>query len=159
MIDPVTAFAACSTAYKVLRKTVTVCQEIGQLSDTMAKWYGACQDLNASLEQRRNPTFLERRTLGKDTIEADSVRILLSQKENAKREYELKIALNMKFGPGTYKELQDLRKQMRQERRAYLMAQIESKRQIMNNCAIAALSFGILSVLGLGIYLLTLALP
>jgi len=138
---------------------VTVCQEIGQLSDTMAKWYGACQDLNASLEQRRNPTFLERRTLGKDTIEADSVRILLSQKENAKREYELKIALNMKFGPGTYKELQDLRKQMRQERRAYLMAQIESKRQIMNNCAIAALSFGILSVLGLGIYLLMLALP
>jgi hypothetical protein len=159
MIDPVTAFAACSTAYKVLRKTVTVCQEVGQLSDTMAKWYGACQDLNASLEQRRNPTFLERRTLGKDTIEADSVRILLSQKENAKREYELKIALNMKFGPGTYKELQDLRKQMRQERRAYLMAQIESKRQIMNNCAIAALSFGILGVLGLGIYLLMLALP
>ena len=159
MIDPVTAFAACSTAYKVLRKTVTVCQEIGQLSDTMGKWYGACQDLNASLEQRRNPTFLERRTLSKDTIDADSVKILLMQKDNARREYDLKIALNFKFGPGTYKELQDLRKQMRQERRAYLMAQIESKRQIMNNCAIAALSFGILCVLGGGIYLLMLALP
>lgn len=159
MIDPVSAFAACSTAYKVLRKTVTVCQEIGQLSDTMGKWYGACQDLNASLEQRRNPTFLERRTLSKDTIDADSVKILLMQKDNARREYDLKIALNFKFGPGTYKELQDLRKQMRQERRAILMAQVESKRQIMNNIAIAALSFGILGVLGLGIYLLMLALP
>ena len=159
MIDPVTAFAACSTAYKVLRKTVTVCQEVGQLSDTMSKWYGSCQDLNASLEQRRNPTFLERRTLGKDTIDADSVKILLMQKDNAKREYDLKIMLNMKFGLSTYKELQDLRKQMRQERRAILRAQIESKRQIMNNIAIAALSFGILGVLGGGIYLLLLALP
>ena len=64
----------------------------------------------------------------------------------------------MKFGPSTYKELQDLRKQMRQERRAHLIAQVESKRQIMNNCAIAALSFGILIVLGGGIYLLMLAL-
>ena len=63
MIDPVTAFAACSTAYKVLRKTVTVCQEVGQLSDTMSKWYGSCQDLNASLEQRRNPVSYTHLTL------------------------------------------------------------------------------------------------
>ena len=78
MIDPVSAFAACTTAYSMLRKTMTVCQEVGQLSETLGSWYNACQDLNAAEQQRRNPTFLERHTIGQDTIDGDSVKIPVS---------------------------------------------------------------------------------
>mgnify|MGYP000020461622 FL=1 len=159
MIDPVSAFAACTTAYSMLRKTMTVCQEVGQLSETLGSWYNACQDLNAAEQQRRNPTFLERHTIGQDTIDGDSVKILLHRKENLLREKELAFHLNFKWGPNTYSELTALRKSMRDERRAHELARIESKRQIINNAAITALSFGILGVLGGGIYALILVLP
>jgi hypothetical protein len=51
-----------------------------------------------------------------------------------------------------------MRRKIRAERERTVYAAMESKRQIKNNMAIAALSLGIISVLGGGIYLLTLVL-
>jgi len=68
------------------------------------------------------------------------------------------VNLDYRFGLGTYDEMLGMRRKIRAERERTVYAAMESKRQIKNNMAIAALSLGIISVLGGGIYLLTLVL-
>jgi CHASE3 domain sensor protein len=74
------------------------------------------------------------------------------------REKQIRFMLDMKWGHGTYDELSDMRKKMREERRQQEHARIETKRQIANNAVIGGLSLAILGVLGGGVYLLMIAL-
>jgi len=64
--------------------------------------------------------------------------------------------LNMRFGPSTYDDMLQMRRQIRKEREETVYAAMEAKRQIQNNMAIGGLSLGIISVLGGGIYLVIL---
>ena len=50
----------------------------------------------------------------------------------------------------------NMRRQIRKEREETVYAAMEAKRQIANNAAIGGLSFGIIAVLGGGIYLLVM---
>ena len=84
--------------------------------------------------------------------------ITIRAKKLKEFESEIKFMLDYRFGLGTYDEMLGMRRKIRAERERTVYAAMESKRQIKNNMAIAALSLGIISVLGGGIYLLTLVL-
>jgi len=64
--------------------------------------------------------------------------------------------LNMRFGPSTYDDMLQMRRQIRKEREETVYAAMEAKRQIQNNMAIGGLSLGIFAVLGGGVYLVIL---
>lgn len=158
MIDPLSAMAAAGLAFNTFKKVIGAAKDVESISKTLGDWYGACADVNAAERQRKQPTFLEKMSAGTDNIDAESIKILMHKKTLLSREKEIKFLLDMKWGHGTYDELSDMRKKMREERRQQEHARIETKRQIANNSAIAALSTAILGVLGGGIYLLMLAL-
>jgi len=158
VIDPLSAMAAAGLAFNTFKKVIGAAKDVESISKTLGDWYGACADVNAAERQRKQPTFLEKMSAGTDNIDAESIKILMHKKTLLSREKEIKFLLDMKWGHGTYTELSDMRKQMREERRQQEHARIETKRQIANNSAIAALSTAILGVLGGGVYLLMLAL-
>ena len=158
MIDPLSAMAAAGLAFSTFKKVIGTAKDVESISKTLGDWYGACADVNAAERQRKQPTFLEKMSAGTDNIDADSIKILMHKKTLLDREKDIRFMLDMKWGHGTYDELSDMRKKMREERRQQEHARIETKRQIANNAAIGGLSLGIISVLGGGIYLLTLAL-
>ena len=60
----------------------------------------------------------------------------------------------MRFGPSTYDDMLQMRREIRKEREETVYASMEAKRQIQNNAAIGGLSLGIVVVLGGGIYFL-----
>lgn len=158
MIDPLSAMTAAGLAFSTFKKVIGTAKDVESISKTLGDWYGACADVNAAERQRKQPTFLEKMSAGTDNIDADSIKILMHKKTLLDREKQIRFMLDMKWGHGTYDELSDMRKKMREERRQQEHARIETKRQIANNAAIGGLSLGIISVLGGGIYLLTLAL-
>jgi len=63
----------------------------------------------------------------------------------------------MRFGPSTYDDMLQMRREIRKEREETVYAAMEAKRQMQNNAAIGGLSIGIMTVLGGGIYLIVLA--
>ena len=65
--------------------------------------------------------------------------------------------LNMRYGPNTYKEMTDLRKQIREERERTVYRAMEAKRDMQQNALILGLATGICAVLGGGMYLIALA--
>lgn len=154
MIDPVTAFAAANAAFKGIKLLVGAGREMQDISAQLGSWYNAVADINKAEAQRKNPTWLDKKTHGNDNIEQEAMDIVIRKKTLMEREKEIKFMLNMRFGPSTYDDMLQMRRQIRKEREETVYAAMEAKRQIQNNLAIGGLSFGILLILGGGIWLI-----
>jgi hypothetical protein len=158
MIDPITAFAAANAAFKGVKMLVGAGREIQDVSQQLGAWYGAVADITRAESQRKNPTWLDKKTLGSDNIEQEAMDIVIRKKTLAEKEKEIKFMLDYRFGLGTYDEMLGMRRKIRADRERTVYAAMESKRQMANNLAITGLALGIVSVLGGGIYLIALAL-
>jgi len=158
MIDPITAFAAANAAFKGVKLLVGAGREIQDVSQQLGAWYGAVADITRAESQRKNPTWLDKKTLGSDNIEQEAMDIVIRKKTLAEKEKEIKFMLDYRFGLGTYDEMLGMRRKIRADRERTVYAAMESKRQMANNLAITGLALGIVSVLGGGIYLIALAL-
>ena len=158
MIDPITAFAAANAAFKGVKLLVGAGREIQDVSQQLGAWYGAVADITRAESQRKNPTWLDKKTLGSDNIEQEAMDIVIRKKTLAEKEKEIKFMLDYRFGLGTYDEMLGMRRKIRADRERTVYAAMESKRQMANNLAITGLALGIVSVLGGGLYLIALAL-
>jgi len=158
MIDPVTAFAAANAAFKGVKMLVGAGREMQDVSKQLGSWYSAAADITRAESQRKNPTWLDKQKLGSDNIEQQAMDIVVRKKTLLEREKEIKFMLNMRFGPSTYDDMLDMRRQIRKEREETVYAAMEAKRQMANNLAIGGLSLAIIGTIGGGIYLLALAL-
>jgi hypothetical protein len=158
MIDPVSAYAAATTAYKGVKMLLQAGREIEDVSKQLGSWYSAVADITRAESQRKNTTWLEKKQHGEASIEQEAMDITIRAKKLKEFEYEIRVMLDYRFGLGTYEGMLDMRRKIRAERERTVYAAMESKRQMANNLAITGLALGIVSVLGGGIYLLTLAL-
>ena len=153
MIDPVTAFAAANAAFKGVKMLVGAGREIQDVSKQLGSWYGAVADITRAESQRKNPTWLDKKTHGTDNIEQEAMDIVIRKKTLAEKEKEIKFMLDYRFGLGTYDEMLEMRRSIRKERADQEHARDEAKRQIQNNMAILGLSILIIGALGGGLYL------
>ena len=157
MIDPVTAFAAANAAFKGVKMLVGAGREMQDVSKQLGQWYCAVADITKAESQRKNPTWLDKKTHGTDNIEQEAMDIVIRKKTLIEKEKEIKFMLDYRFGLGTYDEMLGMRHKIRAEREETVYKAMEAKRQIQNNMAIGGLSLGILCMLGGGMYLIMLA--
>ena len=158
MIDPVSAFAAAQAAYTVTKKLITAGRELHDVSSHIGKWYEACSDVNKAESQRRNPKTFEKMSQGSDSLEREALDLIVRRKALLEKEKEIKFLLNYRYGPNTYKEMTDLRKQIREERERTVYRAMEAKREMQQNAVICGLATLIMGTLGGGVYLIVLAL-
>tara|TARA_R100001198_G_scaffold93550_1_gene74654 strand:+ start:228 stop:704 length:477 start_codon:yes stop_codon:yes gene_type:complete len=158
MIDPVTAFAAANAAFKGVKMLVGAGRELQDVSQQLGAWYNACADINRAESQRKNPTWLDKRTHGSDNIEQQAMDIVIRKKTLKEHEVKIKFMLDFRFGLGTYDEMLVMRRKLRAERERTVYRQMEAKRQVQNNMAIGTLGFLILGTLGGGVYLVSLVI-
>ena len=158
MIDPVSAYAAATTAYKGVKMLLQAGREIEDVSKQLGSWYSAVADITRAESQRKNTTWLEKKQHGEASIEQEAMDITIRAKKLKEFEYEIRVMLDYRFGLGTYEGTLDMRRKIRAERERTVYAAMESKRQMANNLAITGLALGIVAVLGGGLYLIALAL-
>jgi hypothetical protein len=158
MIDPVSAYAAATAAYKGVKMLINAGREIEDVSKQLGAWYGAVADITRAESQRKNTTWLEKKQHGEASIEQEAMDITIRAKKLKEFEYEIRVMLDYRFGLGTYDQMLGMRRKIRAERERTVYAAMESRRQMANNIAITGLALGIVSVLGGGIYLIALAL-
>jgi len=158
MIDPVSAYAAATTAYKGVKMLLQAGREIEDVSKQLGSWYSAVADITRAESQRKNTTWLEKKQHGEASIEQEAMDITIRAKKLKEFEYEIRVMLDYRFGLGTYDQMLGMRRKIRAERERTVYAAMESKRQMANNLAITGLALGIVTVLGGGLYLIALAL-
>lgn len=158
MIDPVSAYAAATTAYKGVKMLLQAGRDIEDVSKQLGSWYGAVADITRAESQRKNTTWLEKKQHGEASIEQEAMDITIRAKKLKEFEYEIRVMLDYRFGLGTYEGMLDMRRKIRKEREETVYRAMEAKRQMANNLAITGLALGIVAVLGGGLYLIALVL-
>jgi len=130
MIDPVTAITAATAAFNGVKKLVNAGREIEDVVGQLGKWYGAAADLNRAESQRKNPPIFTKLFSG-GSVEQEALQILVHKKKLEEQEKELETILNYRFGFGTWKEMIELRREIRKEREETLYKQQERRQAFL----------------------------
>ena len=142
MIDPITAVAMATSAFKTVQKMVSMGREIEDTLGQVGKWYGAVSDFNEAKRQAENPPIF-RRLVASKSVEQEALEMYAHDKRIKQQETELRELLMYTYGPDAYKELLGMRRKIREQREKTLYAQ-ERKRKAFIWNGVAFIFIGIM---------------
>jgi hypothetical protein len=112
-IDPLTAIAVATTAYKGIVKAFQTGKEIEAMSKDIGKWMGAIADVKQAHQEKKTSRFKNVEEQALDTFQA--------LKKAEKMEMDLKNFLIANYGFNAWNDLQRIQRDMRK-------AKLEEKR-------------------------------
>lgn len=146
MIDPITAIATATAAFKTVKRMVDAGREIEDVVSQLSKWYGSAADIMRAEHQRKNPPMYAKMFKGK-TIEQEALDIIIYQKTLKEQEKQLQSLIDLRFGHGTWEEMVQLRRKIKREREATLYRYHARKQAFIDSCLIG---------LGVGVFVLSI---
>lgn len=147
MIDPLTAMAAATTAYKGIKKAVQVGREISGMANSISQWSKAVSDLDFLEEKAKNPPLYKMFNDNQATA-LD----LWSQKQKIKEmREELKSHISWTYGPSAWEEIVRIEAQQRKEQRDA----VYKKQEHIDKC-INGVFIGLSLLTGAGILIVAL---
>ena len=131
-MDPVTislAMGVASKAFDAIKKGFAVGRDIEQMSGDIGRWMGAVSDVDNAEKQAKNPPLFGK-LFKAGSIEEAALSAYASKKKLEEQRYELKMFLNMTYGPQAYDDLLKMEGQIRKERQQTIYKQQQLRRQI-----------------------------
>ena len=131
-MDPVTisvAVGVASKAFDAIKKGFAVGRDIEQMSGDIGRWMGAVSDVDNAEKQAKNPPLFGK-LFKAGSIEEAALAAYAAKKKLEEQRYELKMFLNMTYGPQAYNELLQMEGQIRKERQQTIYKQQQLRRQI-----------------------------
>jgi GrpB-like predicted nucleotidyltransferase (UPF0157 family) len=149
MIDPITAVAMATSAFKTVQKMVSMGREIEDTLGQVGKWYGAVSDFNEAKRQAENPPIF-RRLVASKSVEQEALEMYAHDKRIKQQETELRELLMYTYGPDAYKELLGLRRKIREQREKTLYAQERRRKAFIWN----GVAFIFISIMVYSLYII-----
>ena len=148
-MDPVTAIAAATTAFNVIKKGFDMGRDIESMYGDMGRWMGAVSDVNQANKIAKNPPLFKKLFAG-SSIEEDAMNAFAAKKKAEEMENELRSYVNLVYGPNSWNEILKLQAKIRKDRQEQIYAQQEMQSYILNviGIVIASIVF-ICAVVGL----------
>ena len=132
MIDPATislAVGVASKAFDAIKKGFAVGRDIEQMSGDIGRWMGAVSDVDNAEKQAKNPPLFGK-LFKAGSIEEAALAAYAAKKKLEEQRYELKMFLNMTYGPQAYNDLLAMEGQIRKQRQETVYKQQQLRRQI-----------------------------
>jgi len=131
-MDPVTisvAVGIAGKAFDAIKKGFAVGRDIEQMSGDIGRWMGAVSDVDNAEKQAKNPPLFGK-LFKAGSIEEAAMAAYAAKKKLEEQRYELKIFLNMTYGPQAYDDLLKMEGQIRKQRQETIYKQQQMRRQI-----------------------------
>jgi len=132
MVDPVTITAAlgvANSAFNAIKQGFSVGRDIEQMSGDIGRWMGAVSDVDNAEKQAKNPPLFGK-LFKAGSIEEAALSAYAAKKKLEEQRYELKIFLNMTYGPQAYDDLLKMEGQIRKQRQETVYKRQQLRRQI-----------------------------
>jgi hypothetical protein len=129
MIDPITAVAMATSAFKTVQKMVSMGREIEDTLGQVGKWYGAVSDFNEAKRQAENPPMFKKLVASK-SIEQEALELFAQTKKIQQQEKDLRELLMYTYGASAYQELLNMRRSIREQREKTVYAQERRRKEI-----------------------------
>lgn len=127
MIDPISAIAMATSAFKTVQKMVSMGREIEDTLGQLGKFYGAVSDFNESKRQAENPPLFKRLVAAK-SVEQEAMEMFAHGKKIAQHEKELRELLMYTYGASAYQELLNMRRSIKEQREKTVYAQVRRRK-------------------------------
>ena len=149
MIDPISAVAMATSAFKMVQKMVSAGREIEDTLGQVGKWYGAVSDFNEAKRQADNPPLFKKLIASK-SIEQEAMEMFANNKRIQQQEKELRELLMYTYGANAYQELQGMRRSIRDQREKTVYAQARRRKAFIWN----SIAFAVIGAMGYVLYLM-----
>ena len=120
----------------------------------MGKWYTAISDFRKGQQMQKKPPLFKK-LFNAGSVEEEALNLLMHEKKIIEQEKELQALLNFRYGYGTWDELKEMRRKIRDKREKEVYKQAQMRRDLIEAMQIG---FAILIVLGFVIGLMWFAL-
>ena len=151
MIDPITAFTMASAAFSTVKKFVEAGRELEDTVGQLGKWYGAVSDFRRAEQENKNPPLFKK-LFNAGSVEEEALAIMMHNKKIQEQEYELKIILNIRYGPNTWEQLMQLRRKIAKERQETVYRQQEMRKALLDGILTVALALVGMAIVGGMVY-------
>jgi hypothetical protein len=152
MIDPVSAFALASGAFNMIKKAVEAGREIEDCVGYFGKFFQGVSDINKAEEEAKNPPLF-RKLLSRGSVEEEAFQAVVHKQKVQQMENELRELITYRYDIETYREMLQMRRQIRQDREKTVYKQQQRRKALLWN----SLYMSLISVcLGVGWWLIVL---
>ena len=104
----------------------------------MGRWFGAVNDVRKAQQNNQKPPLFKK-LFQAGSVEEEALALLIHEKTIKEQEAELQTLLNWRYGFGTWKELIEMRRKIRQEREQTIYKQQERKQSLIDGILIVFL--------------------
>jgi len=137
-----------------VKKFVQAGQDFENTVGQMGKWYTAISDFRKGQSMQKKPPLFKK-LFNAGSVEEEALQLLMHEKKIIEQEKELQALLNFRYGYGTWDELKEMRRKIRDRREKEVYKQAQMRRDLAEACQIG---FAILVVVGFVIALMYFAL-
>ena len=135
MVDPVTAIAAATSAFSLIKKGFDAGRDIESMYSDMGRWMGAVSDIRHADQMNKNPSVFKKLFNG-SSIEQEAMDIFAAKKKAEEMEQELRTYVNLVYGPNSWADIIKLQGQIRRDKQKQIYAQQELRRNIINTIGV-----------------------
>ena len=153
MLDPVSALAIATSAYKVIKRGIEMGRELEDMGGQLGTWFSAVSDVKSAEEEAKDPPLF-RKLIAKGSVEQEAMQALLARKKIEQQEKELRELIVWRWGVEEYTAMMRDRTRIKDTRAKAIQNQRRKiKKLIANVLTITAIAglVGAIVAFGIGI--------
>jgi len=138
MLDPVSALALATSAYKALKKGIEMGREIEDLGSQLGTWFKAVSDVKNAEEEAKDPPLFKK-LMFSGSVEQEAMQALIARKKIEQQEKELRELIVWRWGVEEYTSMMRDRARIKDTRTRALENQRRKMRKLIANIITVAI--------------------
>jgi hypothetical protein len=146
MLDPVSALAIATSAYKVLKKGIEMGRELEDMGGQLGTWFSAVSDVKSAEEEAKDPPLF-RKLIAKGSVEQEAMQALIARKKIEQQEKELRELIVWRWGTDEYTAMMRDRARIKDTRAKAIQNQRRKMRKFIANVLTILVIIGLVGAL------------
>lgn len=134
-MDPISLVAMASTTFKGVQILVSKGAEIEHVAKKLGHWYGLVSDIKEAEKEAENPPLFKKMFDG-GSVEEQALNAVIAKKKIEEQEKQVRELITWAYGKETYKEMMQMRRDIRAKRERMVYKQRRRQRRMLDVSAI-----------------------
>ena len=146
MLDPVSALAIATSAYKVLKKGIEMGRELEDMGGQLGTWFKAVSDVKNAEEEAKDPPLFKK-LIFSGSVEQEAMQALIARKKIEQQEKELRELIVWRWGVEEYTAMMRDRARIKDTRERAILNQRRKMRKLIQNVLTVTVLLGLVGIL------------
>ena len=124
-----------STTFKGIQTLVSKGAEIEHVAQKLGHWYGLVSDIKEAEKESEKPPLFKKLFDG-ESVEQQALNSVIAQKKVEEQEKQIRELITWAYGVETYKEMMQMRREIRAKRERIIYKQRRRQRRMLDVSAI-----------------------